>query len=110
MNRNNFYLTENTQKATLKLWILYKWHYVNSSQGKINRKKTMHLHDYYRERNETGMQRAERLVDERKLEIEQARVYDNRTKNLLRIFDPKFLSLRDATKEEILKDMNKTTR
>lgn len=107
MNRNNFYLTENTQKATIKLWVLYKWHYVNASNGKLTRVKQYHFHDFYRGRNETGLQRAERISEQNKLAIEQAKIYDHQVNKLLKIFDPTYMSFREATNEEIYKDINK---
>lgn len=91
MNKNNFHITENTDRAAYKLWVLVKWEYVNH---RFPRKITRY--SFNTKSQSAALQTLLNYVENRKHKIEKAQLRDNQTDRLLKVFNPKALTMDNA--------------
>ena len=97
MNKNNWNITENKEKSYYRLWRVIYPNYVIS--GLLPEKKVMYSFNTKSEYE--GMIMLLNYIEKVKLKVKKARIYNNKTNDLVKIFDNNSLSMRNATPEEI---------
>lgn len=95
MNKNDFHITQNTEKSYYRLWIMFYPHYVNA---KLPLKKT--LYGFNSKPQQVQLQYLEKYIDERKFKVQQANIYDNQTSDWLKTFDKNTFAWRETTEAE----------
>lgn len=90
-NRNNFKEEENRKASPYKLWLLHQWNYVKPGE----RDRTEVYFAFNTKPPHIALKKLIELIDKRKLMLEKAIIYNNKTNQPFMYLDAKSLNIKD---------------